>query len=299
MWMDTPHGRRIPQEKFRFDKEDENTALEITGKRDKIPHMKASILALASLFALPTAHAQNMATAEWIPESVEVAQGKEFRTVVRLKINEGWHTYWENPGEGGLPIAVKAELPEGWTLGKIQFPAPIAFKTGPLSGYGYEGEVLFPLTITPPPGSGATELPEGIVAKITWLTCNDKSCVPGKTEASPTPAQPELVEKAFAALPEKISRSTLSCDTSGDDVKLALTLPADSKLDPTSCKVFPVTRNVIDPSAKSVFGKDASNANTWVTTAPKSEYLDGTPDSLSLVLVDADGKAWVVYTATK
>lgn len=129
--------------------------------------MTVSVLALATVLALPSVHAENMATAEWIPESNKVAPGELFRTVVRMKVNEGWHTYWENPGEGGLPIAVKAELPEGWTLGKIQFPAPIAFTTGQLHGFGYEGEVLFPLTITPPAGSDATELPAGIVPKIT------------------------------------------------------------------------------------------------------------------------------------
>lgn len=259
--------------------------------------MKFPVFAFVSFIALPSAHAQDKATAEWIPESAKVAPGEPFRTVVRMKVDEGWHTYWENPGEGGLPIAVKAELPDGWALGKIQFPAPIAFKTGPLHGFGYEGEVLFPLTLTPPAGSEATELPAGTVAKITWLTCNDKSCIPGKAEPGLSTAQPELVEKAYAQLPNEIPGATLVSDTSGENVKLTLTLPAASELDPTSCKVFPVTRNVIDPSAKPFFEKESDKVDTWISTAAKSEYLDGTPKELSIVLVSSGGGIWKISTA--
>lgn len=260
-------------------------------------HMKTLALAIASILTLHCIHAQNKATAEWIPESATVAPGNEFRTIVRLKIDEGWHTYWENPGEGGLPISVKAELPEGWTLSEIQFPAPVAFTTGPLHGFGYEGEVLFPLTITPPVGSEIAKLPKDIVPKITWLTCNDKSCVPGKAEPVLSKPQPELVEEAYAQLPEKISAASLSSDTTGDNVRLYLTLPAKADLDPTVSKVFPVTRDVIDPSAKPIFVKVDDKRDTWTATAPKSEYIDGTPNKLSLVIVDATGKAWQVSTA--
>lgn len=263
-------------------------------EKHQVTPMKLPALALGSLLALPAVHAQNKASAEWIPESGKVSPGQPFRTVVRLKVDEGWHTYWENPGEGGLPIKATADLPGGWTLGKIRFPAPIAFTTGALHGFGYKGQVLFPLTITPPAGSDATELPEGIVAEITWLTCNDSSCVPGKAEPTLADAQPELVEKAYAQLPEEIPGATLSFEISGDGVQLNLTLTSGSEVDPASCKVFPVTRNFIAPSSKPAFVKDGEKADTWTLSAPKSEYLEGTPETLSLVLVGKTGKAWAV-----
>ncbi len=261
--------------------------------------MKVSILALAlaSLLALPAAHAQNTATAEWIPESAEVAPGKDFRTVIRLKVDEGWHTYWENPGEGGLPIAVKAELPEGWTLGKIQFPAPIAFKTGPLSGFGYEGEVLFPLTISPPAGSDATALPSGIAPKITWLTCDDSACIPGKAQPTLSAPQPDLVEKAYAALPVPVPGAKVTLIDKGEFLQLRITLPPTWKVDISGVKVFPVTRNIIDPSAVISLGRDTDITPDWIATAPKSEYLDGIPAEFSLILIRTDGTAWKISTA--
>lgn len=259
--------------------------------------MKVPILALATLITISAARAQNMASAEWIPESATVVAGKEFRTVIRLKVDEGWHTYWENPGEGGLPISVKIDLPEGWILGEIQFPAPIAFMTGPLHGFGYEGEILFPLTLTAPSGSEVAKIPEAIVARISWLTCNDKRCVPGKEEASLASADPMLVKKAYEQLPEAIPGSKLSYGASDDAILLTLSLPTGAELDPATHRVFPVNRDFLDPSSEPVFKKDAGTPSTWTASAPKSEYFDEEPETLSLVLVGDDGKAWKISTS--
>lgn len=102
------------------------------------------------------------------------------------------------------------------------------------------------------------------------------------------------MEKAYAQLPKKIPGATLSYDTSGENVEIALTLPNGSELDPTASSVFPVTRNVTDPSSKPVISKNGENQNTWITSAPKSEYLDGMPDALSVVLVHTDGNSWII-----
>lgn len=258
--------------------------------------MKPPVLALILLFTLPNSNAQNKAKAEWIPEFAAVSPGEAFRTVIRLSIDEGWHTYWENPGEGGLPIAVKADLPEGWTLGEIQFPPPSPFKTGELHGFGYEGLVLFPLTITPPEGSEATMLPDGTVAKVTWLTCNDKSCVPGKAELSLAPADSTLVANAYSALPVEIPGAELFFEESEGDIGFVLRLSTDSDLDPGAMTIFPATRNVLAPSAMPTFEKSKAASNLWKATAPRNEYLEGSPESLTLVLVEKNGKAWTVST---
>ncbi len=73
------------------------------------------------------------------------------------------------------------------------------------------------------------KLPEAIVAKISWLTCNDKSCVPGKEEASPRGSQIRmLVKKAYAALPDPVPGAKLSYEASDDvDFVLTLTLPPE------------------------------------------------------------------------
>lgn len=256
--------------------------------------MKPLILSLLTMFSAAALQAQNKATAAWIPESEEIANGKALRTVVRMNVDKGWHTYWENPGEGGLPLEIKAELPEDWILGEIQYPAPKRFMTGELPGFGYEGEVLFPVTITP--AADASGKSADLKAKLVWLTCDDESCLPGDAELVPTKADPALVAAAFDALPKEIPGAKLVLLSADQTIEFALTLPADSKLNPTDFKVFPATRNIVDPAAVMKFEKDSTNPNRWLCSAPKSEYLSDTPNETVLVFVDGENRAWKLAT---
>ncbi|RYD31571.1 MAG: hypothetical protein EOP85_22605, partial [Verrucomicrobiaceae bacterium] len=133
------------------------------------------------------------AEADWISTSVTYEPGKPVQTAFRLVLDEGWHTYWKNPGEGGMELSVKWELPEGWTAGELEQPVPKRFMTGDLPGFGYEGTVVFPVTFTAPAGFTGEARLKG---KISWLTCNDDSCIPGSAEL-------ELPLAAGAAEPTK------------------------------------------------------------------------------------------------
>lgn len=256
--------------------------------------MKSVLLALLPLVALiPAASAQNKATARWITESSDFLDGAEIRTVIQMNVNDGWHTYWSNPGEGGLPLDLEAKLPAGWKIGKIQYPAPKRFMTGELPGFGYEGEVLFPVTLNPPAATSG-KLPP-LTATLSWLTCNDETCIPGKAELSPSDPDADLVAKAYEKLPSSLPGAKLSASISGDSVDIVLVLPEGSEINPAACEVFPVTRNIIDPSARPVFKEEG---NAWTCSAPKSEYLDGKIGVLDLVLLGSDEKAWKISTGS-
>lgn len=242
------------------------------------------------MLALP-AIAEETATATWIAEPMTAKPGESIRTVIIMKISEGWHTYWENPGEGGMPLEIEAELPEGWKAGAIQYPTPIRFMTGDLPGFGYEGEVHFPLILTPPAGSGGT-FPD-ITATLSWLACDDEACVPGETELTLTQGDAPSITKAYEALPKPISGAKLTLAAEGESILLTLTAPED--FDASAYEILPSTRNVIDPAAKPLFTKN--DGNTWTATAPKSEYLQGEPKELSLVLAAPEKGAWKISTA--
>jgi thiol:disulfide interchange protein/DsbC/DsbD-like thiol-disulfide interchange protein len=96
-----------------------------------------------------------------------------------FKIESGWHVYWKNAGDAGLPPRVQWTLPEGVAAGALQFPAPKRLPLGPLMDFGYEDEVLFPLKLnvakTAKPGSALLH------ANVNWLVCQS-SCVPGRAE---------------------------------------------------------------------------------------------------------------------
>lgn len=96
-----------------------------------------------------------------------------------FKLEPGWHIYWKNAGDSGEPPHAKWTLPEGITASPLEFPAPHRLPLGPLMDFGYENEVLFPLTINV--ADSVKRGPAALQAKVDWLVCREV-CIPGKAE---------------------------------------------------------------------------------------------------------------------
>lgn len=230
------------------------------------------------------------ASAEWLAASATYQAGKPVQTAVRIVVDEGWHTYWENPGEGGMKISVKWELPAGWTAGEFEQPVPKRFKTGDLPGFGYEGTVIFPVVVTPPADFKGEAVLKG---KVSWLTCNEEKCVPGdaalelKVTAGAPVATPdsELVAKALLKIPVPANDGrTLEVAKNGES--FALTLKG-KELKADDYEVFPATPQVVDAAAPIVFKKDGAN---WSAVVPKSEYAAEAIPELTLVFAGKSGQ---------
>ena len=50
----------------------------------------------------------------------------------------GWHGYWLNPGDAGLPMDVKWQLPRGFSAGPLRYPVPTRLEIAGLMNYVYE-----------------------------------------------------------------------------------------------------------------------------------------------------------------
>ncbi len=251
--------------------------------------------ALLSILLASSALAEvQYATATWTTTK-SATTGGPIQTVTHMKISDGWHTYWKNPGEGGIPIKIEAKLPDGWTLGEIQYPAPKRFTTGELPSIGYEGEVIFPITIYPPKGAKSDgKLPQ-IKATLYWLTCNDSSCVPGEAELTLSGTGDALViQKAYDTLPKPLEGAKLAFVADKDQVTLTLTLPENSKINPTIYDVFPVTPDAISAASELRFKPADGNPNIWIATGKSSEYLDEKIKSLSIELFKSGEPAWSI-----
>src|SRR5271156_6212150 len=80
------------------------------------------VLALASAWGGVTiAHAQastavaNHVAAGLIADARNIVPGRPLQVALRQKIESGWHTYWSNPGESGLPTTIDWSLPRGFS----------------------------------------------------------------------------------------------------------------------------------------------------------------------------------------
>ena len=67
-----------------------------------------------------TAHVE----AELVAEQSALIPGRPNTVALRLVMERGWHTYWQNAGDSGLPTTLAWKLPDGLKAGPIQWPAP-------------------------------------------------------------------------------------------------------------------------------------------------------------------------------
>jgi thiol:disulfide interchange protein DsbD len=229
------------------------------------------------------------AKADWIAISATVPPAQPLQTAIRIRHDKGWHSYWLNPGEAGMPTTVEWKLPPGWKHGGLGFPAPVRFLTGELASYGYEGELLLPVTITPPADfAGKAKLE----AEISWLACSDEGCVPGEAtlslevaagDANPGPAAVEILA-AIDLLPRPAG-DALRLGVEETEKSLVLTLiPGKSApADLSRHEAFPLTTELVDPKAEIRF---AYEDGTWTATVAKSEFAPSPVKELTLVLAD-------------
>jgi DsbC/DsbD-like thiol-disulfide interchange protein/cytochrome c biogenesis protein CcdA len=157
------------------------------------------------------------ATVSLVSDTDSVAAGKPFRIGLRLRLAPGWHTYWKNPGDAGAPPDLALTLPKGSEAGPIVWPVPRRLSEGPLVTYAYTGDLLLPVTITPPAGGDML-----VKAHAEWLVCRE-ICVPEQGDfqlSLPTgPAAPSAQAGLFAAADRQVPRpSPWQAVVNGDGV---------------------------------------------------------------------------------
>lgn len=139
--------------------------------------------------------------------------GSAFTVGVVMTMDAGWHTYWQNGGEAGLPTQIAWQLPSGFTAGEIQWPLPHKYnESGDVLTYGYENETMLLVTITPPKRLAAGTTYVTLKAKVSWLEC-EKLCVPGSADvaltlpvhaSAPKAAHAEMFARYRAMVPQPL-----------------------------------------------------------------------------------------------
>ena len=131
------------------------------------------------------AHAQvyqgkTLVTASLVSDTAGIVPGKPFEVGVLLEMAPHWHTYWEYPGDAGLPTAITWRLPEGFVAGPIQWPLPDrVIEPGEIEVYAYKDKVLLLTAIVPP--AKIAEKTVTLRAKVDWLVC-EEICIPGSAD---------------------------------------------------------------------------------------------------------------------
>jgi DsbC/DsbD-like thiol-disulfide interchange protein len=99
--------------------------------------------------------------------------GKTYHAGVEIRLKGKAHTYWRNPGDGGVPPVFDFAKSQNVKLAKVLFPAPTRSGKPGEEIIGYERVVVFPVHITPAnPGKQAV-----VALELNYAAC-EKICVP-------------------------------------------------------------------------------------------------------------------------
>ncbi|MEC5399260.1 protein-disulfide reductase DsbD family protein [Uliginosibacterium sp. H1] len=226
-----------------------------------------------------------------------VVPGQPLRAGLRIEHAPGWHTYWRNPGDSGEPPTLTWNLPEGFSAGEIEWPAPHALPVGPLTNYGYEGDHLLPVSIAVPAGLTAPGVTLRLAA--TWLVCQVK-CIPEEGEfelrmpvaaqAAAGPLQP-LFAGVDARRPQAVAGWTLSANRHEGHARLVVRTPGEAGV--SQAQYFPYGEGLVEASGRQVLQVDAAG---FTLDVPPAVQPVGPLDRLHglLVVEDADGRARVL-----
>ena len=254
--------------------------------------MLAALLVTASAGIAQPVRTPNV-EAELIAERSALVPGRANTVALRLKIRDRWHTYWQNPGDSGLPTTLEWKLPAGIGAGPIQWPAPKALAVGPLVNYGYDGEVLHLVDIDVP-ATFTASTPVTLDARADWLVCEDV-CIPEGADlvltlpvdanAPPSPRWSAAIDAARKALPKPLSGWTAEAIGEGQQLKLALTAPPGAA-DPGALRFFPFSEGAIEPSGAQQLSR---HAGRYVLAMPVAYQLDPALKRVAGVITAANG----------
>jgi thiol:disulfide interchange protein DsbD len=138
--------------------------------------MKKLLLLMVALVICAGAYAQIETPVRWAYAAKKL-NSKEAVVYLKATIQPGWHIYSLNVGDGG-PIATSfafSKSKDYTPVGKPTEPTPIskfeqAFK---MNVTYFEKEVVFSQKI-----SLKSAAATNVTGKLTYMTCNDKKCLP-------------------------------------------------------------------------------------------------------------------------
>ncbi|WP_330888620.1 protein-disulfide reductase DsbD domain-containing protein [Rudaea sp.] len=236
---------------------------------------------------MSVAHAAPVASehieVELVSENSALVPGQTAHLGLRLKHEPGWHTYWTNPGDSGLPTKLSWTLPRGFSAGEIAWPAPTRFKVDDLYNFGYTGEVVLPVALAVP-ANATTGSNVALAVEAKWLVCHEV-CVPGKAQlkldvpvATKALADPRYgLAFAQARLSTPLATLPARARIAGEHVTVTLATPGLSFVPDDA---LAAQKQIVASTPPRI----TRQGETLIVDFAKSEYFTGEPAGFDLVL---------------
>ncbi len=233
-------------------------------------------------------------TTDIVAEREGFSPGETTWFAVNQRVIDGWHVFWKNPGDAGLPLELTWDLPAGFDVGEIQHPIPEFIPVGPLASFAHEGAPVFLIPVTAPADAAMGAVID-IKIDALWQAC-EEICVPEETTfmlslpVVATAALNEDVKDIFArgrsALPEE-KKYDAQFTRNGSAYELSIEGWDGAK--PENIFFFPEAEGLITPAAAQT--ETLSDGRLTISMEPGwTEEIGGDVVDGILTFEDADGE---------
>ena len=233
------------------------------------------------------------ARVELIAERSAVMPGETIMAALKMDMDPGWHVYWRNAGDAGLPPQLihrgTSTIPGG-AIGDFIWPIPhlLPVVEGEIMDYGYSDQVILPFRLMiPADASGQLRL--DVLAD--YLICED-ICIPESAEVSltldvgepvPNPMHGTMISDWIVKAPTAFAGEA-RLDTSATPWKLSLRAPGLTR--DAALRFFPFAHEISHPADQPAsFGADGAT----LSLAPASPGMPDGPLEGVLVIEQPGG----------
>ena len=200
---------------------------------------------------------------------------------IKMDMQEGWHTYWLNPGDSGGAIDIEWILSDESNVSDVIYPTPHRIPYPPLMTFGYEDQVIFPVDLA------VKDLNKDIdiTANINFLICADV-CIP-ESAVIKTTLNTIAEDVNLSKWRDQVPSILLPNISSVNENYLELRFSYNKKID--DIYFFPIEENVFiyNPTQDLI-----REENNWLLKVP---LLKGITKNISGVLVIND-ESYIVKT---
>ncbi|MEM7780681.1 MAG: thioredoxin family protein [Pseudomonadota bacterium] len=203
--------------------------------------------------------------------------GKEWTLALRFTprndgSSEEWHGYWSNPGDAGLGMMLRLNLPDGWTMGEPLYPVPQRFiqalPNGSLMNHIYKGPYTVLVPVSVPDDAEIVGLPE-VTGYVEYLACTDILCVP--QDALLSAGQGGDFARWRAEIAPLIDAEA-NFDFDADHVRLSIPLPESVELsDP---HVFIEQPYLVEYAPFQSFWRDGDRVIVQINSVQNPPYVE-------------------------
>ncbi len=257
------------------------------GNQINYRHLITSLLLLSG--GILFANDASSVTVELLPLTHEISPGETFNVAAIFTMTDGWHTYWQNPGESGLATSFTWKLPKGFSVINEREPVPERHVEDGIVTFIHEEEAIYLFEIQAP---GIVADTNTFALDVSWLECKHL-CRSGAASpeftlsgAASSPEQQSswdnLIKKAEKHFPLESNKFTINPIQKKNhlDVRIKTESGHESKL--VSVDFFPFEEMIYDittpVSIKTRFWKTSLIIHLL-------DYREENPESLSGVLV--------------